>query len=93
MSITNWATLVAKFEERSKTPEDVHALLAQLAQLNKLSHVPMHEFVAHFNKLTRRIPVVAQPTTANLKCFFINAQIPEVSFILRREASTTLVAT
>ena len=27
-----------------------------------------------------------------MKCFFINAQIPEVNFLLRREAPTTLAA-
>lgn len=62
-TITNWATLIAKFEERFKLPEDAHALLAQLTQLKKESHVPMREFIAHFNKLIRRIPTVGQPTT------------------------------
>ena len=52
----------------------------------------MHEFVAHFNKLKLIVLDVVQPTTTNLKCFFLNAQILEVSFLLSREAPTTLAA-
>lgn len=36
---------------RFKPSEDVHSMLAQLAQLKKSSDVPMHESVGHFNKL------------------------------------------
>lgn len=50
----------------------------------------MQEFIAKSNKLANRILTASQPTAANLKCFFINTQLPKVSFLLRRAAPTTL---
>lgn len=50
----------------------------------------MREFIAKFNKLANRIPSASQPTATNLKCFFINTQLPKVSFLLRRAAPGTL---
>lgn len=50
----------------------------------------MHEFVAKFDKLQNHILVASQPTARNLKCFFINAQLLEVSFLLRRKNPTDL---
>lgn len=88
--ITNWDTLKTKFEECFKPTEDEHALLAQLTQMKKDTHEGMHEFIAKFKKLVNRIPITSQPTPANLKCFFINTQLPEVSFLLRRVVPTNL---
>ena len=51
----------------------------------------MREFIAKFNKLASIIPTTFQPTATNLKCFFINTQVHEVSFLLRRVALATLV--
>lgn len=61
--------------------------------MRKQAHEPMCEFVAKFNKLVTRIPIEAKPTTHNLKCFFINTQLPEVSFLLHRVVIPDLEAT
>ena len=92
-TITNCATLIAMFEEKFKPLEGAQALLAQLTQLKKESCMPLCEFVSHFSKLTQRIPSVAQPRITNLKCFFSNAEITKVKFLLRRATSSTPVAT
>ncbi|KAH9321898.1 hypothetical protein KI387_016537, partial [Taxus chinensis] len=63
--IPDWATMQTKFEARFKPAEDSHALLAQLTHMKKESHEPMREFVAKFNKLIRKIPVIAVPTLEN----------------------------
>lgn len=83
-SITNWATLLQKFEERFKTIDDGHLLLAQLTQMKKEVHEPMREFVARFNKIVNKLAADKRPTEENQKCFFINAQPPDISFQIRR---------
>lgn len=80
-----------KFEECFKPAEDEHALLAQLTQMNKDTHEGMGEFIAKFNKLANIIPINSKPTPENLKCFFINTQLPEVSFFLRQAFPANLV--
>lgn len=90
--ITNWASLRTLFEARFKFTENDHALLAQLTQMKKEPQEPMREFVAKFNNLHNRIPTASQPIAGNLKCFFINAQLPEVSFLLRRDNPAVLAA-
>ncbi|KAH9310451.1 hypothetical protein KI387_025486, partial [Taxus chinensis] len=55
-----------------------------LTHMKKESHETMREFVAKFNKLIQKIPVIAVPTLENQKCFFINAQPPDISFLLQR---------
>lgn len=80
--ITNWTTLRTLFEARFKSAKDDHTMLAQLTQTKKEPQEPICEFIEKFNRLHNRIPVTSQPTARNLKCFFINAQLPEVSFLL-----------
>lgn len=50
----------------------------------------MHDFIAKLKKLKKHIPVVAQPTADNPKCFFVNSHLPNVSFLLRRAPVTDL---
>lgn len=67
--ITTWQDLKTRFEARFKVAEDVHSLLAQLAQLKKEIPESMRDFVAKFDK----IPANKKPSDDNLKCFFINS--------------------
>lgn len=47
--------------------------------------------MAKSNKLHNHILAASQPTGGNLECFFINVQLLEVSFLLRRDNPTDLV--
>ncbi|KAH9308582.1 hypothetical protein KI387_036493, partial [Taxus chinensis] len=80
--ITNWATMRSVFEERFKPSKYSHAFLAQLTHM-KESYEPMWDFIAKFNKLIHKILDLAIPTLENQKCFFINSQPPDVSFLSR----------
>lgn len=90
--IISWATLKDKFKENFKPTKDKHAFLAQLTQMKKNTYEGMHKFIPKFNKLVNRIPTSSQPTTKNIKCFFINTQLPEVSFLLRWASPIDLAA-
>ncbi|KAH9327798.1 hypothetical protein KI387_043732 [Taxus chinensis] len=84
-AIRNWSTMRTKFEARFFKPaEDSHALLAQLTHMKKESHEPMREFMAKFNKLIQKIPEIAEPTLENQKCFFINAQPPDIKLFIKK---------
>lgn len=50
----------------------------------------MCEFIVKFNTLANQFHISSQPTIVNLKYFFINTQLPEVSFLLRRVSPLTL---
>lgn len=82
-SIHNWETLIQKIEDRFKTVDDGHLLLAQLTQMKKQVHEPMREFVARFKKLVNRLAVDKRPIEENENYFFINAQPPDISFQIR----------
>ncbi|KAH9296698.1 hypothetical protein KI387_044278 [Taxus chinensis] len=90
-AITSWDTMRTRFENHFKPAEDVHALLAQISQIKKDSQEPMREFVARFNRLINKIPPNTRPVDQIQKCFFLNAQSPEVSYALRRANLSTLV--
>lgn len=81
---TTWDILKFHFETHFKTSKDGHTLLAQLTSMKKEPYEPMRDFLSKFNKLKNRISANSQPTAENLKCFFINAQLSEVSFLSRR---------
>jgi len=91
-SITNWNEMKIAFENRFKSAEDEHYLLAQLTQLKKEIHEPMREFVAKFNRIVNKITATKRPSGENQKCFFINAMPPDISFHLRRGAIADLTA-
>ncbi|KAH9296741.1 hypothetical protein KI387_044769, partial [Taxus chinensis] len=73
-----------------KPTEDVHALLAQISHIKKEPFEPMRDFVAKFNKLINKIPQNTHLVDQIQKCFFLNAQLPEVSYALRRANLATL---
>lgn len=72
------------FEARFKPAKDSHALLAQFTHTKKDSYEPMQDFIAKFKNLIHKIPELAIPILENQKCFFINIQPPNVSFLLWR---------
>ena len=87
---TNWNTVTTQFEKCFKIGEDVHALLSQITHINKEPFEPMREFVAKFNNLIHKIPQNTYLVDQIQKCFFLNAQLLEVSYALRRANLTTL---
>lgn len=89
-TITNWTTMTTEFERCFKPVKDVHALLAQLSHIKKGPHEPMRDFLAKFNKLINKIPQDTRPVDQIQKFFFLNAQLPEVSYALRRGNLATL---
>lgn len=89
-SITNWNTMMTQFDKSFKPTEDVHALLDQFSQIQKESHEPMKEFLAKFNRMVNKIQQNTSSMDQIKKCFSLNAQLPEVSYVLRRTNLSTL---
>ena len=72
-----------EFEAKFKTAKDEQIFLTQITSIKKLRNVSMRDFVASFNKITKRILVAARPTASNLKTFFISAMPPDINYDLR----------
>ncbi|KAH9299893.1 hypothetical protein KI387_044116 [Taxus chinensis] len=88
--ITSWDDMKTKFENRFKTAEDEHALLAQVSQAKKEPTEPMRNFVAKFNKMVNKVLAGIHPNLDGQKYFFIKAHQPEVCYQLRRASVATL---
>lgn len=82
--ITNWALIQNTFESRFKSMDNEHTLFLRLTQFKKEVQEPMHDFVAKFNKILHKIPVVKRPNAENHKGFFMNAMPPDTNFHIRR---------